>query len=284
MGWWLRWARAINETRNRLGGLPAWLARLFFNNMNLESEKPNSTIPEQSISVPSQPEYKTHTKRLPNWRSRKLVCASVLLALVIAGCGAFFAPSLKPADVTAPTRPIVAPPAPSPTGTAPLSHAVPDATPATFPAVSGVVPTLIPIADTWPTFSNSYLGITIRYPPGWTFYLERPERPESPSTAVDFYPPGSRPDLPSPLISIGFDKTPYSPPSESPDTTHPQPITLGEITGSQYSDSKLAFPAEDYNIELPYKDGTLIITATEGPNVDLVPQLLEMLKSLVLTP
>jgi hypothetical protein len=53
-------------------------------------------------------------------------------------------------------------------------------------------------------------------------------------------------------------------------------------TGREYADTEFAIPEQSSYLELPFHDGMLLVTTTEGPTVNFVPQLGEILKGLQL--
>jgi hypothetical protein len=138
---------------------------------------------------------------------------------------------------------------------------------------------LVTVSNTWQSYRNAQVGLTLRYPPGW-IALEPPE-----GSGVQLYPPGADPNFPSSTISFLFaDALPYNPQSLPPRATPPQPIVVSGITGRRYEDTTLALPAQGVHIELPYRGGTLLIGAPTGPEANLAPQLDEVLKTVSLQP
>lgn len=145
-------------------------------------------------------------------------------------------------------------------------------------AMDGVVPRMIPIASNWMTYQNTTDGVVVKYPASW----KSAEAPDH--SHVDIYPPESDPSQPTPLISMDFlPSTPFDRGlPRSPYTTTPTSITVGGVTGRNYEDDSVAVPTETWYVELPWRSGTLLVTATKGPNVNLVPQAQEILKTMVL--
>lgn len=171
-------------------------------------------------------------------------------------------------------------PAASP-GASPIASPVasPAASPgATLPVVIGIAVSVPPLVDTWPVYQNATIGLILRYPPGW-HVVEDPER-----GGVRFYPPEVDVAGPSPLIAFSFAAdAPYDPQaSPPPGTTDPHPITVSGIVGRRYEDAAFAIPTQGFYVDLPYRGGTLFITATAGPGLNLVPILHAMLPSVVL--
>lgn len=203
------------------------------------------------------------------WRGPGVFAAGLLVAALLIG-GAYLGLAQRPSapQTKTPTVPSYA---------TPQAYATPVAN---LKAVTGVAPTVVSATDGWQQYSNPVLSLTLRYPPGWKF-VEDPQQ-----SGVRFYPPDSDPNLPSPLISFSLAaNSPYNAQSTpSPYTTQAQPIAVAGVTGRQYEDTAYAVPTQGFYIDLPYRNGTLFISATKGPNVNLVPQLQEMLKALVLRP
>jgi hypothetical protein len=148
-----------------------------------------------------------------------------------------------------------------------------------LPAVIGVAPPLATIAQSWAQYASPETGISLRYPPNW----QKIERPDG--SGVTLYPPDADPQQPSELISFQFEPArPYQPQASQAGNTDPKPITVSGVVGVYREDKALAIPTESFSIELPYRTGTLVISATEGPATNLVPQLREILKTAVLQP
>jgi hypothetical protein len=147
-------------------------------------------------------------------------------------------------------------------------------------AVTGVAPSVVPVTGTSPVYNNTKIGLNIHYPQDWKV-VEAPQQ-----SGVAFYPPGADPNSPAPLIAFNFaQQQPYlDSPVLSHSVSRPQPVTVSGITGREYENSEFAIPTYDLYIELPYRGGILFITATKGPDTNLIPQLHEMLKAVVLQP
>jgi hypothetical protein len=143
-----------------------------------------------------------------------------------------------------------------------------------------VVPTLIPADETWQTYENATLGLQLRYPSGW-LAIEGASQ-----TSVAFYPAGADPSVPSPLIAISFNASQsYPTRTELPASINAlRMIEVSGIDGRAFEDSGFTVPTHGFYVQLPYRGGTLLITATLGPEVNLVPQLEEMLATVVLLP
>lgn len=149
-----------------------------------------------------------------------------------------------------------------------------------IPAVAGESPALVPYSQEWPVISAPEHKMTVRYPVGWKAI----NRSEAQSLSVQIYEPGVDPDLPSPVVAISWSSSKYGTFTPGSYHTLPVAITLAGITGRRYEDAGLAIPHHSVFIDLPYRDGTLNIVATKGPYVNLVPELEEILKGLVLQP
>ncbi len=168
-----------------------------------------------------------------------------------------------------------------------LAPAVPTSSILDYPTASGLTPaSLEPVIGTsdpvmavgqdWDSYGDGELGFTLNYPPGWQALTLRD------GPGVGLYPPKSNPDVPTPMIRIEWMDTVYS--SDQPLIKTQSPINAIEIsgiTGRQYQDSKFAIPTQSHYIELPYRNGILFFVTTEGPTVDLTPQLREILKTFV---
>jgi hypothetical protein len=135
-------------------------------------------------------------------------------------------------------------------------------------------------AASWPTYQNPTLGLNLHYPPDWQVVEE------SGQLGVKLYPPDADPAVPSPLIAfsfaadVGYD--PQAPPP--PDTTQPHLVTVGGVVGRWYEDATYAVPTQSYYIDLPYRGGTLYITASKGPGLNLIPVLQAILPTVMLEP
>lgn len=149
----------------------------------------------------------------------------------------------------------------------------------------GVAPTLIPVSSNWLSYKNPNTGISLRYPPGWK-KIEDAVDPYH--VELRLYPPESNPDIPSASISLFNTPELYSDGSNPSNRlvykTSPKPISVDGVTGIKYDDASFAIPLQTHFIDLPYRGGTLSITATMGPDIDLGPQLEEILKTVKLQP
>lgn len=200
-----------------------------------------------------------------NWRSPGFFLIAISI-IVLLGGGVYFGlahgqptPSQAPNQISPTTTPVTAP---------------------KLKATTGIAPTVVLNNNTWTTYRNSTIGLTLRYPTNWK-YIEEPQQ-----SGVKLYAPDSDPTHPSPLIAVEFAPDyPYDlHPTPSSRTTEPQPVTVSGITGRQYEDTGFAIPDQAFSIELPYRTGSILITATKGPYVNLVPQLQEILKTVILQP
>lgn len=217
-----------------------------------------------------------------SWQRPALFALGALVALLLVG-GAYYvglshggAPPTVSSSQPTPQGSIASAPAQSPSPS-PLTTAV--ITPK-LKAIAGVAPIQVAASDSWPIYRNAAIGLTLRYPPDWK-YVEEPQQ-----SGVKLYPPDSDPNHPSPMILFDFAPDyPYDPnPTPSPHTTSPQPIAVSGIAGRQYEDTEFAIPDQTFSIELPYRTGSILITATMGPYVNLVSQLEEILKTVTLQP
>jgi hypothetical protein len=148
-------------------------------------------------------------------------------------------------------------------------------TPARLDAVIGQVDPVIPIDDSWLSYQNNELGISLKCPVRWQVI------PLKEGSGVGLYPPGSNPNFPTPMIRIEWLNIAYTSGTPIMDTGSPiTSIDVSGITGQQYQDSQFALPTQSYYVELPYRDGILFFIATMGPSVNLVPQFTEILKTI----
>jgi len=150
---------------------------------------------------------------------------------------------------------------------------------ASLEAFAGMPQPAVSVGDNWQTYDDQQIGIHIKYPPDWTSarLLD--------TLGVGFYPPGSSPDLPTPAIAFRFLNQVYV--AQKPlfnAVSKAAPFYIAGIAGQQYQDEKFSIPNQSFYIEAPYGDGLLFISATQGPTIDLTPQLLEMLKTLNFSP
>lgn len=131
----------------------------------------------------------------------------------------------------------------------------------------------------WQTYENPAIGLLLRLPPDWQIVEE-----ES-GLAFRLYPPNLDPELPVPFISIAFDPAAaFDETDEALSGISPiESVSISGVTGRKYEDSAWAVPYQNYYIDLPYRGGTLHITAVKGPTLNLVPTLLEILLTLELS-
>ncbi|MBI2864574.1 MAG: hypothetical protein HYX94_08455 [Chloroflexi bacterium] len=147
-------------------------------------------------------------------------------------------------------------------------------------AVTGAAPAVATATNSWKTHRNQKIGLTLRYPPTWKL-VEDPGQ-----TALDLYPPNADPDLPWPHIAVAFaaDQPYPAEPAPVPGRSLPQRITVGGVAGRQTEDTGYAVPTSGIHIEVPYRKGTLTLSAPKGPSVNLLPQFQEILKTVVIQP
>lgn len=235
--------------------------------MTINNDAYNSNPAEPQSEVPERPAWEPPERPGMNWRQPTLFGLGALVVVLLAG-GAYYIGLSRGQPL--PQGNTASQPAQSPS-----QSAAPK-----LKAVTGVPPTVMPTNNTWPQYQNSVIGLTLRYPPGWK-YVEEPQQ-----SGVKLYPPDSDPTHPSPMILFDFAPDyPYNPnPTPTSHTTQPQPITVSGIAGRQYEDTEFDIPDQNFSIELPYRTGSILITATKGPYVNLVPQLQEILKTVILQP
>lgn len=149
-------------------------------------------------------------------------------------------------------------------------------TPITLDAVEGEPFPSISV-DAGISYANETIGITLRYPDDWMLVEQDDQR------SVAFYPPDADPERPGPLITLSFlPDRPYDPDDPLIATgTEAQPVLVGELKGHQYRDDEYAIPTQSSYIELPHRGGTIFIVVTRGPYVNLVPQLEEILTTVM---
>jgi hypothetical protein len=131
--------------------------------------------------------------------------------------------------------------------------------------------------EKWQTYQGEQ-GIAFRFPPDW-------QAADTPTiNGVILYPPGSDQRYPIGVISLAWiEDTPYQAgvALRSPRPANPGPIISGR-PGQWYEDPETAIPAQSLYVETPHRDGTLVISATERPMLNLVPVLVEMLGTIKL--
>lgn len=136
---------------------------------------------------------------------------------------------------------------------------------------------VVNVDATWKVYQDVETGIGFRYPPAWQLV------DDSQVFGVRLYPPGQDPRLPGPIIAVD-----YAPDSAYGRTlpagvfTAPRPIVVAGLTGRRFEDTTLAVPLQAAYVEIPYRAGTIVFTATAGPTVDLTPQLEQILTSVTL--
>ncbi len=182
----------------------------------------------------------------------------LVLSMVVAGCR------------SAPTQ------APRPEATPGMfEHPTPvGLTPASLDPIIGNAQPAVAVSDNWHSYRDDELGIAVSYPSEWQAVAL------SEGSGVGLYPPESDPSLPTPMIRIEWLNVPYSSGQPLVKTEGPiDSIEISGVTGRQYHDSQFAIPTQSHYVELPYRDGILFFITTEGPSVDLTPQLREVLKT-----
>lgn len=244
-------------------------------NQHPDASGTNFTVSNQSAAPTG--------RSLMSWRTCCLLTAlGLFLALLLLGGGFYLGLTTHQAKkpITSLTHSVkhIAPTAPLVTTEPSLPTSIP-----TPGAMIGVAPTLIPVGKDWLEYKSADLGLSLRYPPQWIVVIT-PTTPEHIGFAL--YPPTSNPNHPSPDISFDFfSQKPYSlTPTPYSFTTQPQPITISGITGRTYQDTALAVPDEGSFIDLGYRGGTLTISTTTGPYVNLGPYLHEILSTVILSP
>jgi hypothetical protein len=125
---------------------------------------------------------------------------------------------------------------------------------------------------------NANAGIGISIPSTW-FVVESND-----NSGFTIYPPTAENiNLPTPGITFAhinrtYDK--YNPVIQTGYVV--EYIQYTNFEGSLYRDSEFAIPFQNAYVEIPEQNGMLLITATYGPNQNLLPVLLQILNTLVL--
>jgi hypothetical protein len=128
--------------------------------------------------------------------------------------------------------------------------------------------------DTWAEHRDQTLGFSFRYPPGWEVVEA------SGIVGVLVFPPGANQRYPLGVISFAYvEDAPFQlgRAIRSPHPAH-QGLTIAGRASHWYEDPKTTLPVQSLYVETPLRQGTLVITATEGPKQNLAPVLVEMLK------
>lgn len=132
-------------------------------------------------------------------------------------------------------------------------------------STTGKQPPFTPVNSSWKSHSVSGGELPpFRYPPDW-------QVTDVTTESTDLYPPTSDTSGPAPIIAVAFLPTnPFA--SFAPDDGLPAPrlLTVGGVTGWEV-DSTSQLAPQLREVALPYKSGTLVLTAYEGPGVDLTP-------------
>jgi hypothetical protein len=146
-----------------------------------------------------------------------------------------------------------------------------------IPVARGTVPPVSSVSSTWHSYESPTIGLGFRFPDDWQV------AECSAGDGVCVHPLGSGTDPLRPEISFEvFSDRPYGSSASLPDMTPPRSIVVAGLSGRESESASYAIPTEGHVIELPYRGGTLYISAPIGPRVDLVPQLTELLKTVLL--
>lgn len=128
----------------------------------------------------------------------------------------------------------------------------------------------------WTEYDKPRMGIRLRAPSDWRVV------DETDGFGLKLYPPESDPAVPSPFIAISYaDDAFYDAQASAPaGVTPPRPVTVAGTLGRRYEDMAAAAPTQNVYVDVPYRGGTLFITATIGPGLNLTPVLDDLLPSL----
>ena len=129
-----------------------------------------------------------------------------------------------------------------------------------------------PLDSSSPTYEDPSGGYSIKYPSSWQAISDPASR------TVTFLPKGANPTLPGATIYVAY-RPDLSFERARPLAENERSITVDGLEGHYYEDSPNLIPTYGGYIEIPFGDGILDIGATKGPSVNLMPQLMEMLKT-----
>ena len=139
----------------------------------------------------------------------------------------------------------------------------------------GVAPPLEQVSSDWLSAPAVADGLSVKYPSDWQLN-------QITSNVIVMRQPGSPDDRPVPNIAFSFEPgVTVTQPGPADGMSPAQPVTVAGLQGWEYHQTGLVTPSASTFIDLPYLGGRLQITATRGPTVNLVPQLEEILKTMV---
>ncbi|GEM_PF-5042369 len=172
---------------------------------------------------------------------------------------------------------MVATPAPEPYLDQPSMDPESYLTPVSPHEVKGVDVSIDP-NDGWTYVESAYAGFGISIPSSW-FAVESNDY-----SGFTIYPPTTEDiSLPTPGITFAYLNRAYDKYNPVIQTGYVvEYIQYGDIEGSLYTDSEFAIPFQNAYVEIPKQNGMLLITATYGPDQNLLPVLLQILNTLVL--
>ncbi len=141
--------------------------------------------------------------------------------------------------------------------------------------ILGAVPPVERAGKSWKQLDMPHLGISISYPPSWKVELSD----TASSQWIKLFPPGANETFSPPEIAIWF--TPGLTTNRArPQSANITGIVLDGIDGVQYQDAAPQIPRATGSVEVPYKGGVLRASASLGPDINLVPQMNEVLRTL----
>ena len=132
------------------------------------------------------------------------------------------------------------------------------------------------ISNAWKTYRDPVSGFSVRYPAEW-IARSSPGVPK-----LSLYPPGSDTRLPVPNISLTYRPDITISRTRAYALANKKQIIVNGSEGIQYEDSQEKVPSQGGYVEFPYRNGIMYVSATMGPGVNLVPQMLEIVKTLKL--
>jgi hypothetical protein len=147
-------------------------------------------------------------------------------------------------------------------------------------ALSSSVPApILPPYDTsWPGYRLDSLGIIFHYPPQW-------EPIEAPSiNGIIIFPQGEDHQRPLGVISLAFVADSLYRPGVALRSSKPanQGLGIDGRAAQWYEDPINTIPAQSLYVEIDHRGGTLVVSATEGPRLNLVPTLLTIIGTIEL--
>ncbi len=127
----------------------------------------------------------------------------------------------------------------------------------------------------WREATAPEAGIELRHPPDWQALRT------ADGAGLALYPPSAPADRGFALIAV--DVAPDVP-FDRAAVQGGRPYRFAGLDGVWQDPAGFAVPTEAVTIQAPYRGGTITITATTGPVVDVTPQLEAILQTLRLSP